>query len=106
MRERRMCAELKPDVDAKLRRCVDRRRELHRLPDSARPMRRVTGITIKAIPSNGAEKRYLLRFRREISQRILERLPLGLHHRVTEWMIDAPQPREHALRFQCREHRF
>src|SRR5438270_10168263 len=106
MSERRMRAELQPNVHAKLGDCVDRRRKLDRLPDSASPMRRITRIAVETAARNRAEEWDVFRLRSKIGQRILERIRRRLHHRMMEWMIDPHESREHALRFQFGEHRF
>src|SRR5256714_11893409 len=106
MGERRMRAELQPNVHAELGDGVDRRRELHRLPNSASPVRRITPIAVETAARNRAEKWDVLRLRRKIDQRILERIRRRLHHRMMKRMIDPHESCEHTLRFQFGEHRF
>src|SRR5437016_14444536 len=99
MSERRMRAELQPNIHAELGDCVDRWRELDRLPDSASPVRRITRIAVETGARNRAEERDVFRLRRKIDERILERIRRRLHHRMMERMIDPHESREHALGF-------
>ena len=92
-----MRADFQPYIHAEISQRTDRRRELHRLPDSASPMR---GVALSAgMPSarHRAEKRNVFFLGREIGERCLQRLGSGLHQGVVERVIHTHEPRENAL---------
>src|SRR5947209_20494836 len=103
MSEGRMRAELEPNIDTEIGNRIDGWRELNRLPDSARPMGRVTCVAVETIARDGAEERDGFRLRGKVGQRIFERVSCRLHHRVMKRMIDSNKPRKNALGFELGE---
>src|SRR3954469_14475004 len=105
MSQGRMSTEFEPNIDTEIGNCVDGWRELNRLPDAARPMGGVPGVSVEPVPGDRTKERDGFGLWRKIGQRILERVRPRLHHRVMKWMVDSDEPRKNALGFKLGEHR-
>ena len=95
-----MCANLQPDIDAKIGQRANRRRELHRLPDPAPPM---GGVTLSAkMPTSGHGAKERNRFFKwhQIRQARLQLLGGWLHQRMMERVIHAHKTGENVLSLQ------
>ncbi len=97
-----MRADFQPGVGAEFGDGGDRLGKLHRLAHALRPMFGRAGFTGNLQATDGAEEWNLLRLRRQMSQRFLERVGRGLHHGVMERETRLQEARENSLRLQLR----
>ncbi len=99
-RERGMRAHFEPDIDAVIGHRVDGRDEPDRLPDAASPMVRRARGAVASLAAHGAEKRDRFAARRQTGEFTPQRVGGRLHQGVVKRVVDAHEPREHALGFQ------
>ena len=104
--ERRMRPDLQPDVDAEIRQRRHRGREVHRLPDAARPMlRRRTPRPAHCRPVTVLKNGTVSGCGCRSASASSSAAAAGSHERMMKRMIHPHQARKDALRLQFGQHR-